>query len=113
VTAANRAGDAKPGAGGLIEGSVGPFYVALNRATFLLVGAIYALAVVTAGVVLRDLPAGWRVALALGLGFEAGTVAHIFTGRFLGWPRGRTLAVHAGTGAVVAAALFASFGLFP
>lgn len=80
--------------GTLIEGRVGPFYVALNAATFYLIAAVYAVASLALVVVLRERAPLLRLALAIFIPFETGLLAHIYVEKLLGWGRGRSTVLH-------------------
>ncbi len=80
--------------GRLIEGRIGPFYVALNEATFYLIAAVYAVASDTPVFVLRDKAQGLRLALAIFIPFETGLLAHIYAEKLRGWPAGRARLLH-------------------
>jgi hypothetical protein len=91
----------------LIEGGVGPFYVALNRATFFLVAAIFFAAAPVVAFVLRDAPLALRIAVLAGIALESGAVAHIACERVFHAPARIGWAAHVAVSALVAAALFA------
>lgn len=78
----------------LIEGRAGPFYVALNAATFYLIAAVYAVASVVLVFVLRDKAQVFRLALAVFIPFETGLLAHVYVEKLRGWPAGRSRLLH-------------------
>jgi hypothetical protein len=85
----------------LIEGNAGPFYVAMNRATFYLCSGIF---IATAPVVIylmHDAPSGWRYTIEAGTAVEVGTLLHIAVDRIYGWPPSAAWAVHAGAAVAV------------
>jgi hypothetical protein len=71
-------------ADGLIVGSVGPFYVALNRATFYLVGGIFLIVAPVLILLIRDGSTPLRLAVSFGVSMETGTLAHVWMERILG-----------------------------
>jgi hypothetical protein len=78
--------------GPLIEGGVGPFYVAMNAATFYLIAAIYLVASIGLAVALRGRAPLLRLGLAIFIPFETGLLAHIYVEKLAGWSRrGATL----------------------
>jgi hypothetical protein len=80
--------------GRLIEGGVGPFYVAMNAATFYLIAGSYTVATLVLAVVLRGRAPGLRLALAVFIPFETGLLAHIYAEKLAGWPGRRALLLH-------------------
>jgi hypothetical protein len=85
--------DARRG-GPMIEGHIGPFYVAMNAATFYLIAAVYALASVGLLVVLRDRAPLLRLALAVFIPFETGLLAHIYVEKLRGWRTRPAMLLH-------------------
>ena len=84
----------RPKGGPLIEGGIGPFYVAMNAATFYLIAVAYALASVVLAVVLRGRAPALRLALAVFIPFEAGLLAHIYVEKLAGWGRRSATLLH-------------------
>lgn len=80
--------------GRLIEGSIGPFYVAINAATFYLIAAVYLIATLALVVLLRGRAPGLRLALAIFLPFETGFLAHIYVEKLAGWGRRPATVLH-------------------
>ncbi|MBI2724557.1 MAG: hypothetical protein HYX50_05790 [Chloroflexi bacterium] len=72
------------GADELIEGFAGPFYVALNRATFYLLGVIFISMAPLIVFLVRDQPSGVRIAVSIGVAMESGTLVHVYIERVLG-----------------------------
>ncbi len=66
---------------GLVEGSVGPFYIAFSRATFYLLCAIYLTIAPLLIWVIRDSSTSVRLVVAAGLAMETGALAHIYLER--------------------------------
>jgi hypothetical protein len=71
-------------ADGLIVGSVGPFYVALNRATFYLAGAIFLTAAPWIILFIRDAATPVRLVVSFGVSMETGTLVHVWMERVRG-----------------------------
>lgn len=92
--------------GVLIDGEVGPFYVAMNHAAFYLLAVIFFALVPLVAWLLRDASMPVQAMVAGGSALEAGAVAHIYVERVLrksapvGW------GVHALVAAVSGVALF-------
>ncbi len=80
--------------GPLIEGGIGPFYVAMNAATFYLIAAAYVVASVLLAIVLRGRAPALRVALAIFIPFEAGLLAHIYVEKLAGWGKRSATLLH-------------------
>ena len=80
--------------GALIEGGIGPFYVAMNAATFYLIAAAYAVASVVLAIVLRGRAPALRIALAVFIPFEAGLLAHIYAEKLAGWGKRSATLLH-------------------
>ena len=95
-------------ADGLIIGSAGPFYVALNHAAFYLVVIIFFIAAPIVVFVLRDAGSLVRVVVAGGIAMETGTIVHIWLERVRGWRGAAPWVIHGG----VAGAVFAAILLF-
>ncbi|MEX0750114.1 MAG: hypothetical protein WD359_04820 [Dehalococcoidia bacterium] len=104
VLAAHVSRDARDG---LIEGAVGPFYVAINRATFLLVTAIFLAIIPVVVYLLRDasVPLIWVV--AGGISLEAGAVAHIAVERVLRKPVRQAWMAHGAVSGLLVVTLLA------
>jgi len=66
---------------GLVEGSVGPFYIAFSRATFYLLVVIYLTIAPLLVYVIRDASTSVRLVVAAGLAMETGALAHIYLER--------------------------------
>jgi hypothetical protein len=64
-------------ADGLTVGSVGPFYVALNRAALYLVSGIFLTAAPLVIFVLRDASTPVRLVVSFGVSMDTGTLAQI------------------------------------
>lgn len=80
----------------LIEGTVGPFYVGVNLATFYLLAAVYAVISLAVVYLLRD-RGGWlRVGAAVFLPLETAALLHIYLQKIHGWPKQRSRLVHLG-----------------
>ena len=95
----------------LIEGDVGPFYVALNQAAFYLLAVIFAALVPLVAWLLRDASMPLQVLVAGGSALEAGAIAHIYVQRVRGRSPALGWSVHAVVAALVAAALFAALAV--
>ena len=80
----------------MIEGRAGPFYVAVNPATFYLIAALYAVVSVLLVFLLRDRAPLLRLALAVFIPFETGLLAHIYVEKIAGWSRRRSGLLHLG-----------------
>lgn len=78
----------------LIEGAIGPFYVALNAPTFYLIAGAYSVVSVVLVLVLRDRTPGLRLALAVFIPFETGLLAHVYVKKLRGWPKRRSTLLH-------------------
>src|SRR5262245_50232041 len=85
----------------LIEGNAGPFYVAMNRATFYLCASIF---IITAPIVvylMRSAPLGWRISVEAGTAIEMGTLLHILVDRVYGWRPLPAWGLHGATAAIL------------
>ena len=80
--------------GRLIDGGIGPFYVAINAATFYLIAAVYLVASVALVFILRDRAPGLRLALAIFIPFEVGLLAHIYAEKLACWSRRSAILLH-------------------
>lgn len=92
----------------LIEGEVGPFYVALNHAAFYLLAIIFVALVPLVAWLLRDASMPLQAVVAGGSALEAGAVAHIYVERVRGRSPALGWSVHAVVAAVTAVVLFAA-----
>lgn len=68
-------------AGGLVEGSVGPFYIGFSHATFYLLAGIFATIAPLLIYVIRNSSTSVQVVVAAGLAMETGALAHIYLER--------------------------------
>lgn len=93
---------------GLIEGEAGPFYVALNRAAFYLLTAVFAALVPLVAWILRDASMPIRAAVSAGCALEAGALAHIYVQRVLGRSAPAAWTAHALVAVLSGSALFAA-----
>jgi hypothetical protein len=82
------------GGGPLLEGGIGPFYVAVNAATFYLIAATYAVATVALALLLRGRAPGVRLALAVFIPFETGLLAHVYAEKVVGWTKRQATLLH-------------------
>jgi len=89
----------------LIEGGVGPFYVALNRAAFFLVAGVFVAIIPVALYLVRDAALPIMITVAGGIALEAGAVAHILLERVMRRPAREAWVAHAIVSAGLAAAL--------
>lgn len=89
----------------LIEGGAGPFYVALNRATFYLIAGVFVAIVPIVLYVIRDAPAPVAAAVALGIALESGAVVHIMIERVMKRPSRLAWSAHIAISIVLAVAL--------
>ena len=89
-----KADESNRGEGPLIEGRIGPFYVAVNAATFYLMAAAYTVASLFLIFVLRDRTPMLRLALAVFIPFETGLLAHVYVEKLAGWSRRRATMLH-------------------
>ena len=97
--------------GKLIDGEVGPFYVAMNHAAFYLLAVIFAALVPLVAWLLRDASMPIQIAVAGGSALEAGAVAHIYVQRVLGKPAAAGWTVNAVVAALTGVALFAALAV--
>lgn len=91
--------------GQLIEGSIGPFYIAISRATLYLLAAVFFPLAGAALFWLRDSAPAVRIVLAFGIGMETGTLIHIFLEKIRGWPAVGARVAHAAAVALVTVVL--------
>ena len=80
---------------GLVEGSVGPFYIAFSHATFYLLTVIYLSIAPLLVYVIRDASATVRIAVAAGLAMETGALVHIYLERIRDVHKAASWGVHA------------------
>ena len=95
----------------LIDGEVGPFYVALNHAAFYLLSVIFFALVPVVAWLVRDASTPLQVAVAGGSALEAGAVAHIYVQRVLRRSVAEGWAVHTLVTTLSAVVLFAALTL--
>ena len=88
---------------GLVEGSVGPFYIAFSHATFYLLTVIYVSIAPLLVYVIRDASTSVRIVVAAGLAMETGALAHIYLERIRDVHKAASWGAHA----VVSIAAFA------
>jgi hypothetical protein len=91
--------------GKLIEGGIGPFYVAVNRAAFLLVAGVFFAVIPVVIYLTRDAATPVALAVVAGIALEAGAVAHIMTERVLGFASRAAWLSHTAVSVAMASAL--------
>jgi len=92
-------------ADGLIIGSAGPFYVALNRPTFYLLAGIFLTMAPVIVFFLRDASRPVQLAVSFGISMETGTLAHIWLERVRGMRGVLPWVVHLAVGLLVFAVI--------
>jgi hypothetical protein len=98
--------DAGRHAGGqLIEGGIGPFYVAVNRAAFFLVAGVFIAVIPLVVYLIRDASTPIVFAVVAGIALEAGAVAHIMVERVLTFTARAAWLSHAAVSVAMASAL--------
>lgn len=93
------------GTGTLVEGVAGPFYIALNHATFYLLAGIFVSAAPLIVYLVRNASDPARVVVAFGVAMETGTLVHILLERIRGYPVLLSWIAHALVSAVILALL--------
>lgn len=93
--------------GRLIEGGIGPFYVAVNAATFFLIAGVYLVVSLALVFLLRERAPALRLALAIFIPFETGLLAHVYVEKLVGWSKRRASSLH-----LVVSLLSLPFALF-
>ena len=87
--------------GGLVEGSVGPFYIAFSHATFYLLAGIFATIAPLLIYVIRDSSASVQVVVAAGVAMETGALVHIYLERIRDIHKAESWGAHAIISAIV------------
>lgn len=86
---------------GLIEGRIGPLYVAMNHATFFLCAGLFLVSAPFVILLMRGASAPWRLTVEAGTAMETGTLLHIVVDRIYHWPARWAWGVHFATAVVL------------